>query len=298
MAESNFLGTEVWSYFRSLPIIDLGNDSIDRMRHVLMPDPEYVEFGAAVESTYRELPATFGSFYTSCGRGGAEPPEQPFPPPTVNGSRVEFREYSEAAAALVERYKEFRDVHIQLRDLIDTVQERVEDCKTKINEEIIGRINSAAPTQPADGVSMDDHILKYITSALQNGEVVMQRKVAELKGLADRVRTETERIEPPAPVTPPSAPITPPPAPITQPANPPPETDGPGSNRSPHPSGPRTDSSSPEVPGAASPGRQQVGNDQHPGPSTPLGNDKPPVATVECEAQRPAHSERADAPPS
>ncbi|WP_406271756.1 hypothetical protein OH799_31385 [Nocardia sp. NBC_00881] len=183
------------------------------MNKMLMPDmhppgggyPPAYNFSQATEDFYLKLPTRFHDYWKSFGKGKkTKPPKAPLVPQVRGADQAHFANYAVTVLSLENAFTALYDSSMGLVEKIREADVEGESGKQAING-VIDLVNAAAPTIPPAGMSEDEHILIYITQALEAGEQAMndatkaQEKISgDIGGDTtelDKVKEELEKLK-------------------------------------------------------------------------------------------------------
>ncbi|WP_280373437.1 hypothetical protein [Nocardia abscessus] len=205
------------------------------MTDLLMPDPANVppehKFPASIENYYRKMPNTLRGYFDACGKDvKSDPPSVPPVLQVTGEDRSKFANYEATSLALKKAFTAMHESAAKLIPLTRQAGAVGDNGKVEVNA-VVDLINTAAQQYPPEGQSESEHILNYLTVALEEGDRLMQdaakasAKVGddvdgvskELKDALEQIKKLTEenqdlkqRLADPVNLTP--APYYPPPA--------------------------------------------------------------------------------------
>ncbi|MBF6302921.1 TMF family protein [Nocardia amamiensis] len=161
------------------------------------PDfPDQYRFLKATETFHLELPKKLRQYYDSF----AEDESAPLPPegaliPGINDPhRAKITNYAETVMSLERVFNELYESSKRLAPLAHDSLEKSAQGKQAINNVVVV-INGAAGALPQDGTSEDDHILAYVTQALEEGDRVIKEAMMDQQGLSKEVDKESEALK-------------------------------------------------------------------------------------------------------
>ncbi|MGK8520063.1 hypothetical protein ACRS6B_00140 [Nocardia asteroides] len=170
-----------------------------KMTDLFMPDPANIppglDFPEQLQAYYRKMPDTLRAYYDSFGTDvKTEPPSQP-PVLQVTGSeQSKFANYVVAAEALEDAFNLLHDSAAELIPLTREAEDVTDKGKVEVNA-VVDMINVEAQAYPREGQSLGDHILGYLTVALEEGERVMQDAIKELENVGAGIDGKSKELK-------------------------------------------------------------------------------------------------------
>lgn len=160
---------------------------------MLMPDksawdyPGKYMFQLATEAFYLKLPEIFQGYFDSFGKGAKSSPPQKSPLQQVKDTGLSnIKMYQASVVQLEQAFIRFHEADQKLIPLMQKSAAISDKGQRAIND-VIASINASAPTVPPEGISEDEHILGYITKALDEGVKVMTSASEAQEALANQI---------------------------------------------------------------------------------------------------------------
>ncbi|MET9031216.1 hypothetical protein ABZW96_37425, partial [Nocardia sp. NPDC004168] len=191
-----------------IPTRAIDNEPGVEMQQMLMPDmkhpdfPSRYQFLPAIESFHIELPKKLGKYYNAFANSltAPMPPEGTLVPQITGADRANITRYAETVLFLEDSFKKLYNSSKGLAPLAHDSLEISTQGKEAIDSVVVV-VNGTAGTVPQGGMNENDHILTYVTQALQEGDRIIKKAtedqkdvgsdvdklIAELKALKDRL---------------------------------------------------------------------------------------------------------------
>ncbi|MGQ4619701.1 hypothetical protein [Nocardia sp. R7R-8] len=176
------------------------------MHSMLMPDrkaiasgnypPEWV-FSVFTESCFKDLWKNTDGIYKTLGKDSKDDPPKPPDVPQVapHGSVGSFTNYAEVAIGLQRSYSDLRD---KVVDLVKSVRDSGkwssagQDVTNKVIDE---KIVAMAPTPPAEGIRIDDHIWTWVAAANDTLAAEIEKVAKGQDGVAKDIDSQASMIK-------------------------------------------------------------------------------------------------------
>ncbi|WP_157129489.1 hypothetical protein [Nocardia amamiensis] len=161
------------------------------------PDfPDQCRFLKATETFHLELPKKLRKYYDSFAKDESAPmpPEGALVPGINDPHRAKITNYTETVTSLERVFNELYESGKKLATLAHASLEKSAQGKQAINNVVV-IVNSAAGAVPQDEMTEDDHILAYVTEALEEGDRVIKEAMMDQEGLGKEVDKESEALK-------------------------------------------------------------------------------------------------------
>ncbi|GEM31325.1 hypothetical protein NN3_23320 [Nocardia neocaledoniensis NBRC 108232] len=171
------------------------------LQNMEMPDmaaegyPDQYRFDPAIEKFHLELPERMMAFFKCFGAGdGTEPPAGAIVPQISPDVAAGIPQYTALVSALRKSFDELHATGAKLVPLLREAEVLREQGQRAIDG-LVASVNAAARMPPKDLLSENEHIMGYVTAAIDGAETEIRKRTDGFRGVGKEIDAQTKAIE-------------------------------------------------------------------------------------------------------